>query len=335
MDIPAHLPNITNGLLGIPGPSGDDFVSPQGVKMQTCAGNRQNVNATYDFGETWKVATQIVSKCAIDVCPFQHPFTPPTTLAPDVQSEVDRLCAGLTGAAYESCRYDYLVIGPNATLPSHQIGNTITLQSIVLTVSVSVQGSTVTVWWSVAATYSTYLLQYSSGNSQFWTALTASNPTSITLSDGTYVFRVCVSDAGSTSPWMYSVEVNVRVNNPIYVIPTSPVVVGGSTGSTIYAPITYYDGSGPTQFSGCNCADGPLSSPASLGLSIRVDTTTMVVIISANVNLDGMILLNLFVVYLSNFFSLQPLCLCVVLVVWLCVLVLMLMVQSPALSSLV
>lgn len=287
MDIPNNLANVTNGLLGIPGPSGKDFISPQGVQMQTCAGNRQNVNATYEFGETWKVATSIVSKCDINVCPFQHPFTPPTTLDPDVQSEVDRLCAGLTGAAYESCRYDFIVLGPNATLPSHDIGTTITLQSIVITVSASVQGSTVTVWWSVVASYSTYLLQYSSGNSQFWTSLTPSNPNTLTLSDGTYIFRVCVSSGGSTSPWMYSVQINVRVSTPVYVLPTSPVVVGGSTGSTNYGPITYYDASGPQRFSGCNCADGPLSTPASLGLSIRVDTTTMVVIISANVDLDG------------------------------------------------
>jgi hypothetical protein len=211
-------------------------------------------------------------------------------LPPVIQQEIDEACTSLTRDEYDSCAYNYYVVGSNATQASTSIAATVSLVNITLNVTASVSGRVVTVQWTTSPGYSTYLLQYASARSQYWTVLTANNPETFTITtDGIYIFRVCVSYSGNTSSWMYSTQVIVATTSTSYSIPSFPLIVNSVTGSTSYSTLSYFNKTTQASYKSCNCVDSLLAAPSPDSLSIRVDTTAMVVIVSVTDSLDGML----------------------------------------------
>lgn len=295
--VPVDFADHTNGLLGQPGRNGTDFTSLDGQLMQTCSGTGRNPAATYAFGDTWKASSSlVVSTCAVDICPFKAPASLPTTIPPAIQIEIDRVCAGLRGDLYNNCAFDYYFGGSNGTTGIDIVDRTIALSEIVININVVVNLNAVTVSWTVISGYDTYLVEYTSVGTQYWIELDGnSNPLTVTLGDGSYIFRVCVSSGGTRSPWSLSVQINVNIIQVNYTLPYVPVIIGGQpntgtggghggSGNNIGR---YYDGSGQEVVKNCNCADGQFIAPEEYQFSTVINTVSMLVLISANAPINA------------------------------------------------
>lgn len=273
VNIPKQLQGSVGGLLGSPGPTGHDFIAPNGTKMQTCD-NQANFNATYAFGALWEVLPPpMVSSCPIDICPFDHPITLPSVLTDTEQSIIDQACAGLTGATYDACALDTYIMGTDGSKAGQVVGGLDTLQNVTIPINASSVNTTATVLWTTDPTYSTYILQFSAVGSQFWSSLsTAQNPLTFSIANGVYQFRIAVSDDhGNVSPWSYSNQITIATTALNITVPDQTVnlTVGATTAGSIFATT-----SGSTDASSTGASSGVSTIDASTTESLTTDASS-------------------------------------------------------------